>query len=99
MNTKGKPTGQLSLFISRYNREIFSIDLSKGSLNLGEKFRKENNIKKLFFLRMNLFKMFFPKKYFDVIISNGVLHHTDNPRLAFIELTKYLKNFDLSLYH
>ena len=34
----GCGTGQLSLFLSRYNREIFSIDLSKGSLNLGEKF-------------------------------------------------------------
>ena len=98
----GCGTGQLSLFLSRYNREIFSIDLSKGSLNLGEKFRKENNIKKLFFLMMNLFKMFFPKKYFDVIISNGVLHHTDNPRLAFIELTKYLKKdgyIVIGLYH
>ena len=36
----GWGTGQLSLFLSRYKREIYSVDLSIGSLELGEKFRK-----------------------------------------------------------
>ena len=42
------------------------------------------------------------KEFFDVIISNGVLHHTENPKLAFIELTKYLKKggyIVIGLYH
>jgi len=98
----GCGTGQLSLFLSRYQRQIFSVDLSMGSLELGENFRKKNNIENLFFLRMNLFNLFFKEEFFDVIISNGVLHHTENPKLAFMELTKYLKKdgyIIIGLYH
>ena len=98
----GCGTGQLSLFLSRYKREIFSIDLSTGSLELGENFRKKNTIENLFFLRMSLFNLFFKENFFDVIVSNGVLHHTENPKLAFTELTKYLKKdgyIVIGLYH
>ena len=98
----GCGTGQLSLFLSRYQRQIFSIDLAIKSLELGENFRKKNNIENLFFLRMNVFNLFFMKEFFDVIISNGVLHHTENPQLAFAELTKYLKKggyIVIGLYH
>ena len=87
----GCGTGQLSLFLSKYNRQIFSIDLSFDSLKLGEDFRKKNEIDNVFFLKMNLFNLLFPKNFFDVIISNGVLHHTDNPKIAFLELAKCLK--------
>jgi len=106
MNSKvleaGCGTGQLSLFLSRYQRQIFSIDLSSGSLSLGESFRKKNNIENLFFLKMSIFNLFFYKNFFDVVISNGVLHHTENPKLAFIELSKYLKKegyLVVGLYH
>ena len=98
----GCGTGQLSLFLSRYERQIYSIDLSRGSLELGENFRKKNNIENLFFLRMSIFNLFFKKEFFDVIISNGVLHHTSNPELEFVELTKYLKKngyIVIGLYH
>ena len=40
---------------------------------------------------MNIFNLFFEKNSFDVIISNGVLHHTYDPKLAFSELVKVLK--------
>ena len=98
----GCGTGQLSLFLSRYERQIFSIDLSKGSLLLAEKFRKKNNIENVFFLKMSIFNLFFRENFFDIIISNGVLHHTHNPKLAFLELTKYLKKngyIIIGLYH
>ena len=98
----GCGTGQLSLFLSRYQREIFAIDLAIRSLELGENFRKKNNIENLFFLRMSLFNLFFKENFFDVIVSNGVLHHTENPKLAFAELTKYLKKdgyIVIGLYH
>ncbi len=106
MNSKileaGCGTGQLSLFLSRFKRIVFSIDLSLGSLELGENFRKKNEINNVYFIRMNLFKLFFPKFFFDVIISNGVLHHTSKPQEAFMELTKYLKKdgyIIIGLYH
>ena len=98
----GCGTGQLSLFLSKYKREIFSIDLSLGSLKLGEDFREKNEINNVHFMRMNLFNLMFPENFFDVIISNGVLHHTNNPKLAFVELTKRLKKdgyIVIGLYH
>jgi len=98
----GCGTGQMSIFLSRFKRQIFAIDLSSGSLNLAENFRKKNNIENVFFLRMSVFNLFFKKDFFDVIVSNGVLHHTANPKLAFEELTKYLKKdgyIVIGLYH
>lgn len=98
----GCGTGQLSLFLSKYKRQIFSIDLSLGSLKLGENFRKNNQIENVYFMRMNLFNLLFPNNFFDVIVSNGVLHHTNNPKRAFIELTKCLKKngyIVIGLYH
>jgi len=98
----GCGTGQLSLFLSKFKRQIFAIDLSLGSLKLGESFRKKNDIDNVHFMRMNLFNLLFPENYFDVIISNGVLHHTKNPKVAFNELAKCLKKngyIVIGLYH
>jgi ubiquinone/menaquinone biosynthesis C-methylase UbiE len=98
----GCGTGQMSVFLSRFMRTIYSIDISKGSLITANNFIKKNNLKNINLFRMNIFKLFFQKNYFDVIISNGVLHHTRNAELAFGELVKYLKKDGLiiiGLYH
>ncbi len=98
----GCGTGQLSIYLSRYNRIIYGVDISKGSLILGEQFRKKNERKNVFFSRMNVFNLFFKKNYFDIIISNGVLHHTKDAKLAFNILTEHLKPKGLiviGLYH
>lgn len=98
----GCGTGQLSIALSRFNRKIHSIDLSKGSLTEGKKFIDNNDIKNVQFYRMNIFNLFFPKNYFDIIISNGVLHHTHNAELAFNKLSEKLKPggiIVIGLYH
>jgi ubiquinone/menaquinone biosynthesis C-methylase UbiE len=98
----GCGTGQMSLYLSRRNRKIYGIDLSKGSLIEAEKFRKKNEIKNVYFQRMNIFNLCFKNNFFDVIISNGVLHHTHTPELAFNKLVKVLKKDGLiviGLYH
>lgn len=98
----GCGTGQLSILLSRYNRKIHSIDLSKGSLIEAKKFIDRTNIKNVNFYRMNIFKLCFPKNYFDIIISNGVLHHTHNAKHAFSILTEHLKPngmIVIGLYH
>jgi len=98
----GCGTGQLSLALSRFGREIHSIDLSKGSLIMAKKFASKNNINNVNFYRMNIFNLFFPKNFFDVVISNGVLHHTHDCRLAFSKLCEVVK-FEgiivVGLYH
>ena len=87
----GCGTGQLSIALSRFNRDIHSIDISKGSLIEAKKFISKNSIKNITLYRMNLFNLFFAENTFDVIISNGVLHHTQNAKLAFNNLCKILK--------
>lgn len=98
----GCGTGQMSLFLGRHNRIVHSIDLSKASLQKAENFRKQNGIENVFFFRMNLFQLFYKKESFDVIISMGVLHHTDNAKRAFENLVPLLKKDGLiiiGLYH
>jgi ubiquinone/menaquinone biosynthesis C-methylase UbiE len=98
----GCGTGQLSIALSRYGRKIHSIDLSEGSLIEAKKFTDKNNIKNVQLYKMNIFNLCFPKNCFDIIISNGVLHHTHNPELAFSKLTECLKpngKIVVGLYH
>lgn len=98
----GCGTGQLSIALSRYGRKIHSIDLSEGSLIEAKKFTNKNNIKNVQLYKMNIFNLCFPKNYFDIIISNGVLHHTHNPELALSKLTECLKpngKIVIGLYH
>ncbi len=98
----GCGTGQLSIALSRYGRKIHSIDLSKGSLIEAKKFIDKNDIKNVHLSRMNIFNLCFPKDYFDVIISNGVLHHTHDAKLAFNKLSEHLKPngiIIIGLYH
>ena len=98
----GCGTGQLSIFLSRFGRKVFAIDISRGSLIEGKKFIDKCGIKNVYFSRMNLFKSFFPKNYFDFVISNGVLHHTHSAKLAFQNIIKLLKPQGyvlIGLYH
>jgi len=98
----GCGTGQLSIFLSRYKREISGIDISRGSLITANNFCKKNNIKNVNFYRMSVFNMFFKNNQFDVVISNGVLHHTQDCRKSFTKLTKIVKPGGLvviGLYH
>ncbi len=98
----GCGTGQLSLFLARGKRTVCAVDLSLGSLLLGERFRKKNDISDVFFMRSDVFDLKFKKDSFDVVISNGVLHHTKNPRQALKNLVEVLKpggHIVLGLYH
>ena len=98
----GCGTGQLSLFLKRYNRIICGVDISTPSLKLADDFRVRNEIDNVVFLKMNIFNMQFKDKVFDYVISNGVLHHTANTELAFSKILKPLKingYIVIGLYH
>lgn len=98
----GCGTGQLSLFLSRSNREIFAVDISNSSLKLGENFRRRHKIDNAYFMKMNVFDLKFNKNTFDYTISNGVLHHTRNAEEAFkclVEVTKPGGILVIGLYH
>ncbi len=80
----GCGTGQLSNFLAtRWGRTVFGTDLSVSSLTLGQRFKERNQIDDVAFLQMNLFRPAFKAETFDLVISNGVLHHTSDPFRGF----------------
>lgn len=88
----GCGTGQLSNFLgTTWGRIVFGTDLSLNSLMLGEQFRKQNQIASVGFLQMNLFRPAFRQKAFDLVICNGVLHHTSNPFMGFQSISRLVK--------
>ena len=98
----GCGTGQMSLFLARGNRKIYGVDISNGSLILGEKFRRQHEINNAYFMKMDVFDLKFKKNTFDFTVSNGVLHHTKDARLAFkclVDVTKPGGLIAIGLYH
>jgi 2-polyprenyl-3-methyl-5-hydroxy-6-metoxy-1,4-benzoquinol methylase len=87
----GCGTGQLTNYLGISNRLTYGTDISFNSLKLAEIFKESQSLKRSSFYQMNLFKPIFKEKSFNVIISNGVLHHTANPEKAFETISKLLK--------
>ena len=80
----GCGTGQLSNFLGMsWKREVFAGDLCQNSLRLAKGFADRFAIQNVAFLQMNLFRPPFHDNSFDVVISNGVLHHTGDCEGAF----------------
>ncbi len=75
----GCGTGQLSNFLGIACRRVVGTDLCLNSLRLGEKFRSEQDLDRICFAQMNLFRPAFKPESFDVVLCNGVLHHTSDP--------------------
>ena len=89
----GCGTGQLSIYFSiGTNNNIVGLDPTIESLSLASNFTKKNNIDNVKFVNADIFDDVFKDNFFDYIWTNGVLHHTENPRLAFNITQKYLKN-------
>ena len=89
----GCGTGQLSLYFGiGTNNRVFALDPTINSINLGNEFSKKNKINNVRFVNADIFDDVFNNKSFDFIWTNGVLHHTKNPSLAFDLISKYLKN-------
>ena len=88
----GCGTGQLGNYLAATGySQIISADLSINSLKLANNFKKKNNINGINFVETDIFNHCFKEKIFDIIITNGVLHHTKDPYLAFQNLIKLLK--------
>jgi SAM-dependent methyltransferase len=88
----GCGTGQLSNFFgTRWNRRVFGSDLCLNSLRLANGFRRRCQIRNTCFLQMNLFRPAFQEQVFDVVICNGVLHHTADPAGGFESIARLVK--------
>ncbi len=88
----GCGTGQLSNFLAMtWGRTVFGTDICVNSLRLGQKFKQQNQIENVAFFQMNLFRPVFKPKSFDLIVCNGVLHHTSDPFLGFETISRLVK--------
>jgi len=88
----GCGTGQLSNFLgTTWGRTVFATDVCLNSLKLGQGFRGKNQIDNVAFIQMNLFRPVFKPASFDLVICNGVLHHTSDPFLGFQTISRLVK--------
>lgn len=87
----GCGTGQLSNFLGISCRQVVGTDMCLNSLRLGEAFRREQGLSRVRFVQMNLFRPALRTEQFDVILCNGVLHHTADPKGGFESLLPLLK--------
>jgi SAM-dependent methyltransferase len=87
----GCGTGQLSNFLGIARRDVFGTDMCMNSLRLAETFRRKNQLSVVGFYQMNLFRPFFREETFDLVISNGVLHHTNDPFGGFKSISKLVR--------
>ncbi len=88
----GCGTGQLTNFLGlAWNRRVFGGDICLNSLRLANEFRERYRIVNAAFLQMNLFRPPFRDDSVDVVIANGVLHHTVDPRKGFEALLSKVK--------
>lgn len=98
----GCGTGQLSNFLGMAHRTVFGTDVSLNSLQLAECFRRRSGLDRVFFLQMDLFRPVFLPNTFQIVICNGVLHHTFNPGLGLKVLASLVKPggyLIVGLYH
>lgn len=88
----GCGTGQLSNFLGlKWGRTVFGTDLSLNALKLAQDFKNKNQVDNVLFVQMNLFRPSFCPESFDLVICNGVLHHTSDPFLGFQTISKLVR--------
>jgi SAM-dependent methyltransferase len=77
----GCGTGQLSNFLGMgWGRTVVGGDICMNSLRLAKAFRDRYSINNSHFVQVNLFRPPLHPGGFDIVISNGVLHHTSDPQ-------------------
>src|SRR5262245_35305858 len=88
----GCGTGQLANFLGMdWRRRVVGADLAMNSLRLGKSFRDRFAVVNADFVQMNLFRPPFADASMDVVICNGVLHHTADPEGGFRAILAKLK--------
>jgi SAM-dependent methyltransferase/uncharacterized protein YbaR (Trm112 family) len=88
----GCGTGQLTNFLGmEWRRRVIGADLCMNSLRLGKGFRDRFAIVNSDFVQMNLFRPPLADASIDVMICNGVLHHTGDPHGGFRSILAKLK--------
>ena len=98
----GSASGRYANLFANLSSEsiVFGAEISEGGLEVAtNNFADTPN---LHFVQACIPHLPFPKETFDFIMSDGVLHHTSDPKKSFVELLDYLKpggEIAIYLYH
>lgn len=87
----GCGTGQLTNYLGIASRSLFGADMCLNSLKLAAGFKRRNELERVGFYQMNLFRPIFKEGSFDLVICNGVLHHTSDPYGGFGSIAKLVR--------
>ncbi len=88
----GCGTGQMTNFLAMtFGRTVIGADMCMNSLKLASDFRDRFGIANAHFVQVNLFRPPFAPASFDVVFSNGVLHHTSDCHAAFRSIAPLVK--------
>lgn len=88
----GCGTGQLSNYLAATTpTRVYGADMTLASLRLGHDFARKNGIEGVQFVQTNLFAPSIRPQSMDIVISNGVLHHTYDTKKAFMSVSRLVK--------
>lgn len=88
----GCGTAQLSNYLAATTpTRIYATDMTLASLQLGHDFAKRNGIEGVRFIQANLFLPPIKPESMDILIANGVLHHTYDTKKAFMSISRLVK--------
>ena len=88
----GCSTGQLSNYLAATTpTRVYAADMTLASLRLGHDFAKRNGIQGVRFIQTNLFMPPIKPQSMDIVISNGVLHHTYDTKKAFMSISRLVR--------
>ncbi len=87
----GCGTGHLTNFFAIAHRSTLGIDVCLNSLRLAENFARTHGIDHATFGQMNLFRPALKHDFFDYVISNNLLSHTEDARAAFASISRLAK--------
>jgi len=99
----GCGTGDKAIFLSKFVKKVVCLDFSKGQLKVAETRAKNQKIKNIAFKNKDILNDNLKDLgKFDLILSLGVLHHTENAKNGFEKLVNLLKPkgiIIIALYH
>jgi SAM-dependent methyltransferase len=87
----GCGTGQLSLFLASADRVVVGADLTRPALELAHGAARRFGVADVTFVETDLHSPGLRKEAFDVVVCNGVLHHTPDPRASFEALCRLIR--------
>jgi 2-polyprenyl-3-methyl-5-hydroxy-6-metoxy-1,4-benzoquinol methylase/uncharacterized protein YbaR (Trm112 family) len=87
----GCGTGQLSLFLAGADRTVLGADLSRASLAMAREAADRYGVENVHFVETDLKAPGLAREAFDVVVCNGVLHHTPDPRASFASVARLVR--------